>query len=365
MNVVIAGGGTGGHLYPCIALAHTFIEHAPKTEILFIGTKLGMEAKVVPAQGFRLETIWAQGVVGKSIPKKIRALILIPIGILQSMLHLVRFSPQLVIGIGGYAAGPVLFAAFLLRMKRVILEPNCIPGVMNQVLAPFVHLAITAFEETAGLLRAKQVACLGVPVRSEIHRAALLEKRSSDGPKTLLVLGGSQGAHTINRAMMAALPFLKDQPIRVIHQTGAKDHAEVSGAYKQYQIDARVTPFIEKMAEVYAVSDLVISRAGAGTVSELAVAGLPSVLIPFPYAKGHQAKNAEPFALRGAAMMILESDLISDKTGVGGERLATTIMALFSNPSQLSEMSEAARRLGHPNAASDIVSVCSQLVTAE
>ncbi len=352
MNIVIAGGGTGGHLYPCLALAHTFMEREAKTEILFIGTATGIEARVVPAQGFQFQSILAQGFMGKPMLGKVRALFYIFAGIFQSISHLKRFSPDLVIGIGGYTAGPVMMAAFLLRIKRVILEPNLIPGMMNKVLAPFVHLTVTAFHETKHFLRARNIACLGVPVRAEILG---VKTARADAQKTLLILGGSQGAHRINQALIQAMPFLENAPISILHQTGEKDFVEVTDAYKKYTVNARVLKFIENMAEAYATSNFVISRAGAGTLSELAAVGLPALLIPFPYAKGHQEKNAEPFLKAGAAEMILDKDLT-------GKKVAERILSWVEHPNKLSKMAEASKNLGHPDAANEIVSACFLLV---
>ncbi len=360
MNVVIAGGGTGGHLYPCLALANTFMKREAKTEILFIGTATGIEARVVPNQGFQFKSISAQGFVGKPILGKIHALFSILAGVFQSLSHLKKFAPDLVIGIGGYTSGPVMIAAFILRIKRVILEPNLIPGMMNKVLAPFVHLTVTVFEETKNLLRARKVACLGVPVRAEIvGRGDACVARTGEGDAcvapTLLVLGGSQGAHSINQALIHAIPFLEKTPITILHQTGEKDCEAVTAAYAKSKINARVFKFIENMADAYAGADFVVSRAGAGTLSELAVAGLPSLLIPFPYAKGHQERNAHPFVAAGAAEMILDKDLT-------GEKIAERISAFINDPHKLSKMAEASKELGHPDAANEIVSACFSLV---
>ncbi|MEK7286494.1 MAG: undecaprenyldiphospho-muramoylpentapeptide beta-N-acetylglucosaminyltransferase [Nitrospirota bacterium] len=360
MNIVIAGGGTGGHLFPCIALAHTFMKQESQTKILFIGTGVGMEARIVPTHGFLFQPIAAAGFVGKPFFGKMRALSLIFVGIFQAISHLIRFSPDLVIGIGGYASCPVMLAAFFLRMKRVILEPNLIPGMMNQIVAPFVHLAVTAFHETKTLLRTKKIVCLGVPVRAEILDAAttLLKKEQTTQKKTLLILGGSQGAQSLNQAIISALPVLKEMPIQLIHQTGEKEAAEVSAAYKQCGVNGEVFPFIEKMSEVYLKADFVLSRAGAGTLSELAMMGLPALLVPFPGAKGHQQKNAESFVKAGAAEIILNHDLTC-------ETLVAKIKAILSDPEKCSNMAKAARTLAHPNAANDIVSACFSLVRGD
>jgi len=374
MNIVIAGGGTGGHLYPCLALAHTFIERSAKTEILFIGTAAGIEARVVPNEGFQLKSIVAQGFVGKPILGKVQALCCFLAGIFQAISHLKQFSPDLVIGIGGYTSGPVMMAALILRIKRVILEPNLIPGMMNKLLAPFAHLTVTAFEETKHDLRAKNIACLGVPVRAGILgvSAASLPHPPPNPPlegdrrlqgegnrsKTLLVLGGSQGAHSINQALIHALPFLENAAITIQHQTGEKDYDAVTAAYAKYKMNARVFKFIENMAEAYSESDFVISRAGAGTLSELALVGLPALLIPFPHAKAHQEKNANLFVKAGAAEMILDCDLT-------GEKIAGQILSWVNNPNKRSAMAEATKKLGHPHAANEIVSACFSLVRGD
>jgi len=353
MNIVIAGGGTGGHLYPCIALANTFIKRENKTKMLFIGTATGMEAQVVSGHGFCFAAIRAQGFVGKPLLGKLRALSFMVAGLFQAIGHLKKFAPDLVIGIGGYTSGPVMIAAFILRIKRVILEPNLIPGMMNKVLAPFVHLAVTAFEATRNDLRARNISCLGAPVRSEILGIQKISKHKV--VPSVLILGGSQGSHSINQAVMNALPFLKNATITVVHQTGTKDYDALLSAYAKYSIHARVFKFIENMAEVYAEADFVISRAGAMTLAELASVGLPALLIPFPYAKAHQEKNADIFVSAGAAEMMLDKDLT-------GEKIAGQILSFCNNPKKLSVMAEASKKLGHPNAANEIVSACFSLV---
>ena len=362
LRVVFAGGGTGGHLYPCLALAHLFQEREAKTEVLFIGTETGLEAKVVPAHGFAFQTVPARGVIGKSLLGQCLALCLLPVGIVKAIRHLRQFAPQLVIGIGGYAAGPVLMAALFLNVKRVLLEPNVVPGLINKLMAPFAHLTVTAFEETRHYLYAHKIACLGVPVRSDIAalRFKTTQNRSENDLTTVLVIGGSQGARRINQAMIEALPFLEGYPLRIIHQTGEKDFSRVQAAYKAHQVKADVMPFIRKMADVYAVSDLVLSRAGAATLSELAIAGLPSILVPFPHAKGHQEKNAKPFVESGAAEIILDHALVEK----GGTMLAERMISLLYDSQKRAKMAEAAQRLSRPNAADHIVTTCFQLVGA-
>lgn len=361
MKVVIAGGGTGGHLYPGIALAETFKKLKERMKILFIGTSHGIGPKVIPEKGFMFEIISAKGFVGKGWASRIQSIGLIPIGLLQSILILKRFSPQLVIGIGGYAAGPILLAAVLLRIKRVILEPNRVPGLANKLVAPYVDLAFVAFDELRETLGTKNVRFSGVPVRPEIVRAGRSAPQDSQVPGSmpfvLLILGGSQGARSVNRAMVDALSLLekfKDK-LFIIHQTGKRDWEETKAAYAKAGFSARVEPFIDDMAETYAKADLVLSRAGAGTLSELAAIGKPSLLVPFPFATGHQEKNAEAFASAGASEMILDRML----TGRG---LAERIQSLLSDPERLKKMGKAAARRGHPDSAEKIVRACLHLV---
>lgn len=354
MRVLIAGGGTGGHHYPGIALAQTFQKTELNARILFVGTAQGMEAKLLPEKGFSFAAISAKGFVGKGVTGRIKSLFLVPVGLMQSISILRDFSPQLVIGIGGYAAGPVLLAAVLLKIKRVILEPNLVPGLANKLVAPWVDLAVIAFEESRAYMKAKRFLRAGVPVRPEIVHA---KSTTRPDKKTLLVLGGSQGAQSINRAMVAALPHLEKMKssLQIVHQTGKRDWEEVQAAYERSGLSARVEPFIHDMAAVYGAADLVVSRAGAGTLSELGAVGKPSILVPYPLATGHQEKNAAAFVSAGASEMILDRDL-------DGRKLAERITSLLSDPKRLSEMSEAARRQGHPRSAEEIVEACYQLV---
>ncbi len=361
MKVVIAGGGTGGHLYPGIALAETFKKMKESMTILFIGTSHGIGPKVISEKGFMFEIISAKGFVGKGWVSRIKSIGLIPIGLIQSLFILRRFSPQLVIGIGGYAAGPILLAAILLRIKRVILEPNRVPGLANKLIAPYADVAFVAFNELRETLGTKEVRCFGVPVRPEIVCAEPPGSRKASVSGTtllvLLILGGSQGARSINRAMVDALPLMgkvKDR-LFIIHQTGTRDWEETKAAYAKSGFSARITPFIDDMAETYAKADLVLSRAGAGTLSELAAIGKPSLLVPFPFAEGHQERNAEAFASAGASEMILDRML-------SGQRLAERIQSLFSNPEKRKAMGEAAARKGHPDSAEEIVRECFCLV---
>ncbi|MFQ5596544.1 MAG: undecaprenyldiphospho-muramoylpentapeptide beta-N-acetylglucosaminyltransferase [Nitrospiria bacterium] len=351
MRVVIAGGGTGGHLFPGIALADAFRQIAADVSILFVGTSKGLGDAPLLGRHHRFETVSAAGFIGKGFIGRMKSLLSIPIALYQSIRILRRFSPQLVIGMGGYAAGPVLLASVLLRLKRVILEPNVVPGLSNRLIAPFCHIVFTAFEETRHRLRAHTIQRLGMPVRPEIVDAKPAQNRQAG--HTLLVLGGSQGAHSINGAMMTALPSLEalNESLFIIHQTGEKDQAAVRSAYQAAGFAAEVTAFIDDMAAAYMASDLVVSRAGAGTLSELAVLGKASLLIPFPYAAGHQEENAAAFVAAGAAVMLYDRAL-------SGSRTALEIRNLLSDAKRRREMETAAKQQGNVNAAEAIVNAC-------
>ena len=353
-RLVVACGGTGGHLYPGIAVARAFQKANPKMDVLFVGTAAGMESRVVPRQGFRFEAVASSGFLGKGILDRIKSLGRVSRGIFQAMGILRRTSPQIVVGVGGYASVPAILGAALLRIPRVILEPNVRPGLANRVMAPFCSLVIAAFEGTRKHLGSNRVAVLGVPIRPELID---LTRKTEKKGWTLLILGGSQGARAINGAVVEMGPILKerDLDLTIIHQTGKSDVEMARKAYSDAGLPARVEPFIEDMAAVYAEADLVIARSGAATVAELAVVGLPSILIPFPYAAGHQEDNARELEGAGGARVVLQGDLTA-------ESLAKEVLSLLGDPAALREMGEAARRLGKPRAAEAIVEACEKLV---
>jgi UDP-N-acetylglucosamine--N-acetylmuramyl-(pentapeptide) pyrophosphoryl-undecaprenol N-acetylglucosamine transferase len=354
---VLACGGTGGHLYPGIAVARAFQRSDAGAEILFVGTRNGMESKIIPEKGFPFAAVVASGFVGKGIPDRVRSIGRVLRGGAQALGLLRRFAPSLVIGVGGYASVPVILAAALLRIPRVLLEPNVRPGLANRLLAPFSSLIVAAFEGTRRHLRSNRVQVLGVPIRPELLSRG--QRPPGKTGQTLLILGGSQGAQSINDAMIGALPLLEGKKARpsIIHQTGEKDFEKVRRSYQGSGLRARVEPFIEEMAGVYAEADLVIGRSGAATLAELTVLGLPSILIPFPYAAGHQEDNAREIEAAGGAKVLLQRDLTP-------ERLAAAIFSLLEDPAALSKMAEASRRLGKPNAAEQIVAACVRLIAA-
>ncbi len=352
MTAIIAAGGTGGHLYPGMALATAFRSVDPAARVVFIGTEAGLETRLLPENGFELRTLAARGWVGKGVGGRVAALLSGAWGLFQAIGLLRQLKPAIVIGIGGYASGPTLVAAILLRIRRIVLEPNLVPGLANRLLAPYVDRVVVAFEAARSGLSSNKILCLGTPVRAEIARARHSPRKG--GPMNVLVLGGSQGSHAINRAMIEALPHLAGVPVRILHQTGRSDEAAVAAAYAECPVTAKVVPYIEKMAEAYAEADIVIGRAGAGTLAEVAAVGLPAIFIPYPHAGAHQEKNAAVFVDAGAGEMIRDRDLT-------GAYLAERVRVWANDPARRCAMAEAAAKLGRPDAAEEIVRLCREL----
>jgi len=361
MRVIIAAGGTGGHLYPGVALAREFERQVPGSEAIFVGTTRGLETNVVPREGFELITIAARGVMGKGVSGALQGLAVVPLGVAQCLAVCRQQRPDLAIGIGGYTSPPLILAAFLLGIKRVIVEPNVYPGVANRVLSPVVNLVFVSFADTAAYFGSRKTRIVGTPIRREFLEAPILPGGRSTEARglTVLVLGGSQGARSINRAMVAALPALAaaHPGLRVIHQTGERDCDEVAAAYRACpSIHADVTPFLYDMPRAFRQADLIVSRSGATTVAEITACGKPAVLIPFPHAvHGHQERNARVMERAGAAHVIVDARL-SDNV------LAGAILALLARPDRLREMERCSKSLGQADAAERIVSECRALV---
>ncbi|MFH1624245.1 MAG: undecaprenyldiphospho-muramoylpentapeptide beta-N-acetylglucosaminyltransferase [Pseudomonadota bacterium] len=357
MRVLIAGGGTGGHLFPGIALAEEFKRRNSESACVFVGTKEGIESRVVAREGFQLRTIDIKGLKGKSSKEKVRNLFLLPKSVYQSICLIKEYNPELVIGMGGYTSAPVIFAALLMGIKRAICEQNTIPGITNRILARFVDRIFIAFEGTMYLSSMKKAQFTGNPVRQRLIDGSFHDKVDKGG-FTLLILGGSQGAHSMNEKMLDALDCLMPvkESLRIIHQTGDLDYEEVSRAYREKGFNSEAIRFIEDMAAVYREADLVICRAGATTLSELTVSGKASVLIPYPFAaNNHQETNARVLVNRGAAKMVLNGDL-------NGENLAEIITGLAADRVTVSAMGKEASKLGKPGASRDIVDSCYELV---
>jgi UDP-N-acetylglucosamine--N-acetylmuramyl-(pentapeptide) pyrophosphoryl-undecaprenol N-acetylglucosamine transferase len=349
MRVILAGGGTGGHLFPGLAVAREFQIRDPMTEILFIGTSQGIEARVLPQQGFPLELLSVRGLKGRGLHGALQALYGIPASLMRSLSIIGRFRPQVIIGLGGYSSGPFLLAGKLKGIRCAIMEQNLQPGFTNKILARLVDRVFTSYPESAKFFPNAHVVEAGNPVRW--RRLPEVEKNQK---LTLLIFGGSLGAHRINIAVLDALAKLGDMKaqLRIIHQTGQADLSMVKSAYEALPFEAEITPFIEKMEQAYAAADLVLCRAGATTVAELTAFGKAAILVPFPYAiYDHQRANAQALAQRGAAEMILDQDLT-------GDALAARIRNLAANPARRESMAAAARLLGRPDAAARIVDEC-------
>ena len=357
MKVLIAGGGTGGHLFPGIALAEEVTTRHHGNEVVFVGTERGLEARVVPKEGYPLELVKVQGLKGKNLLALLKALIALPLAFIESFRILARHKPDVVVGVGGYASGPVVLAAWLMGIPTAIQEQNALPGLTNKVLGRIVRVVFTSFEEARRFFPEKKVQLIGNPIRRKLMdnylRSHVAHERFS-----LLVFGGSLGARGINQRMIEALDHLGDlkDGLHFVHQTGKNDVEQVRKGYAEKGFQADVVEFIDDMSSAYARADLVVCRAGATTLAELTVCKKASILIPFPHATDdHQAVNAKALVDAGAALMFRESELT-------GQKLAETIRALKGQPSQLKSMEKKAGLLGRPEAAKELADVCVDLM---
>src|SRR5579872_2073683 len=357
--VVIAGGGTGGHLYPGIAVARELLARRPDTRISFAGTARGIEARVIPREGFALDLIRSAGLKAKSIADRARGALLVPVGLVDAWRIVSSRRPDLVIGVGGYSSGPVVLAAALRGVPTMLLEQNAVPGLTNRLLARFVRAAAITFESTATFFGAKAFVS-GNPVRPEFLAAATPQESVGHDPSAVrvLVFGGSQGAHAINVAMVEAASRLAAGPphLRLVHQTGERDVEMVRAGYRDAGVQAEVEPFLYDMGQRLGAADVVVSRAGATTLAEITAAGRASILVPLPTATDdHQRRNAEALVEAGAAEVVLQRDLTA---AVLAERIA----ALARDGARRARMSAAARTLARPGAAKVIVDKALELV---
>ncbi|RJX21308.1 MAG: undecaprenyldiphospho-muramoylpentapeptide beta-N-acetylglucosaminyltransferase [Desulfobulbus sp.] len=358
MRVVVTGGGTGGHLFPGIALASGLQERIPGCRVLFIGTSRHLDQETLRRYDFALETIHCQGLKGMGVVHRLRSLLQLPLAIREAAAILRRFRPQLVFGVGGYVTGPVLLAARILGIPSCIHEQNSVPGLANRMvarLADRIFLSIPcAYRFPAG-----RTMLVGNPVRREIREAGEKNMPGDGREIHILILGGSQGAHRVNMLVTEAAGLLKVQlgdRLRITHQTGRADLAEVRKRYEGLGVRAEVNDFFTDMAEVYSRADLAVSRAGATTLAELAVMGLPAILLPYPFAAdNHQQSNGAWYVQGGAARMFFEQEL-------DGERLAGEILHLVENREELHEMSGRMRELARPDAAERIIEECLALI---
>ncbi len=362
LRIVIAGGGTGGHLFPGIAIAQEFQNRNSETQIIFVSTGNRLEKAVLAKAGFKLQTIPAGGIKGRGLWNQAVSALKIPAGILESSRILKNFSPDLAIGLGSYSAGPVIIGAWLRRIPIAIQEQNILPGITNRILARFADRIYISFEHTQNRWDSPKVKWTGNPVRRELlaYAGGRAKKDQTDRQLfTVLIIGGSQGAHRINTAVLEALELLqeKDQ-LQFVHQTGTADEPAIREGYRRHQVKCTVQPFFDNMAELYNRADLLICRAGATTVAEITALGKAAIFIPFPFAADdHQVLNAGSLADAGAAELIVEKDL-------DGRILSEKLAYYLAHPSALEAMAAKARRFGHPDAAANIVDDCYQLLSA-
>ena len=347
-RLLIAGGKTGGHLFPGIAVAQALTAENPQAEILFVGTDAPFEVSILKRYGFDHRVIAARPVKGGSLFSKLKSISVILVCLIQSLIILIRFKPDYVLGVGGFSSFAVVVAAWILRIPRAIQEQNSIPGITNRILARFANTIFTSFETTRGMDHNPKTRYVGNPMRrtSPVPSAkSALKKDTFPEPFTILVTGGSQGAASINQAFIQAIKLMDhlDQ-INIIHQTGIAQEKQIQETYGTLKVHSTVQAFFHDMPALQSTASLVITRAGAGTISELSAKGVPVILVPFPHAADdHQTFNAKLLADKGAAILIADKDLT-------GPLLKETIQNLMANPEKLKEMGMAFKQLAMPDA---------------
>ena len=345
-RILIAGGGTGGHLFPGVAVAKECRKRYPAAKILFVTGRKKIESDILTALGFDQVSIMIEGLKGRGWLKALKVMVLLPISLWQSLAILKRFNPQVVLGVGGYSSGPVCLAARLVNVPAAIQEQNSYPGLTNRLLCRMVDKVFIAYRESSAYFAKGDLVFSGNPLREEILQLPGTERKKEQAVFTVLVLGGSQGAKAVNRAMLEALAVLRERgrQLRVIHQTGTDDYAAIKEAYEQKGLKAEVSAFIKDMAWAYQQADLAVSRAGASTLAELAALGMPSILIPFPLAaNNHQETNATLLVRAGGAEMIPQKDL-------NGPVLADAIEKYLKDPQALKQMGVRAASIGKRDA---------------
>jgi len=351
MRVILAGGGTGGHVIPGLAIARELkAQHG--AEVVFVGTARGIETRLVPAAGFALKLIKVGKLNQVSLLTRLKTGIGLPFAVLNSWKILREFRPDVVIGVGGYASGPVMLAAAKTGVPTLAFSPDRIPGFTNRILAKMVNAAAVQFQETCKWFPNCRVT--GVPVRAEFFK---LPPRDPTAAPTLLLFGGSRGAHALNMALVAALPLLRERMpgLHIIHQTGEADYQEVQAAYLREAVSAEVSPFIDDMPSAFAHADLLFCRSGASTIAEITASGKPAIFVPLPTAADdHQRHNADALTSKGAALMIPQGELTK-------ERLADAVAGVLGKPDQLRAMGAEAKTLAHPDAAREIAELAVSL----
>ncbi len=360
--MIIAGGGTGGHLFPGLALAEEFRKRDQSAEVVFVGTEHGIEAKVIPREGYPLRFVRAEGIVGKSFIRKVKAMAKVFLSAIDSYRILKAVMPDMVIGVGGYASGAVVLIAHMKSVPTMIHEQNSVPGMANRILGRFAdHICVT-YQESLSVFPSGKTFLTGNPIRAKILRGEREAARRLFSLEkdmfTVFVFGGSSGAASINRTMVDALNHLGDYrtKIQFLHQTGEKDYKGVREAYRKSGFKGTAAPFIFQMAEAYAAADMVISRAGATTLAEITALGKPALLVPYPYSAGrHQEFNAIKLREMGAAFVVFDHEM-------NGEVVATHIRKMFEGESIRQEMQRSSRGLGRPDACGRIVDIALNLI---
>lgn len=355
-TLMMAGGGTGGHIYPAIAMASAWIANGANRHAVFVGTQYGLEKTIVPKSGFPLEFVSAGGLKGKSLIQTLRNLLRLPVGFFQAWRVISKHRPVAIVGVGGYASGPVLAVGALRRVPTLVHEANAYPGLTNRLLARVVRTVAVAFPAALPRIGRPDGVVTGNPIRTEFF-----EVRRSEGDRSrirLLIFGGSQGSRIINRAIVGTLPFLADlrDRIEIVHQTGQADYEEIAAAYRSTVFaDSTVTAFIDEMPRQLADADLVVCRSGAMTVGELAAVGRAAILIPFAAATNdHQLENARELEAAGGAVIVTEKELTP-------ERLASEIRAVVTTSGRADSMGQALRKLADPDATRKIVALIEQI----
>lgn len=348
----MAGGGTGGHVIPAIAVARELQSrgHHP----IFVGTQTGFEAKLVPTAGFPLELIEIGGLKRVGLVQTVRTLRQMPLSLTKVLALFNRYKPAAVFSMGGYVAGPVVLAAWWRRLPIIVMEPNAMPGLTNRQMGRFVTRALLSFAEAATYFPRGKTEITGLPVRRDFFH---IPPKPRGAVVTILITGGSRGSLTLNASTRDAWSFFRNSPfaVRLIHQTGVDAYDRIASDFAASGVDGQVLPFISDMPDAFAAADLVVCRSGAGAVAELAAAGKPSILVPFPFAADqHQLKNAQAFARAGASVLVPDRDL-------SGRRLFEEIAALVSEPGRLEKMGRQAKTFSHPHAALRAADLLEQL----
>jgi UDP-N-acetylglucosamine--N-acetylmuramyl-(pentapeptide) pyrophosphoryl-undecaprenol N-acetylglucosamine transferase len=357
-TLMIAGGGTGGHIYPAIAIAREYVGRDAARRVVFVGTERGLEKTIVPKAGFPLEFIDVGGLKGKGGLDLVRNILRVPKGFLQAWKLIGKHRPTAVLGVGGYSSGPVLLAAKLRGVPTIIHEANAFPGLANRVVAPFVSTVAVAFEDALPRMRRKDGAVTGNPIRAEFFSAGNQAARQPGSRRRLLIFGGSQGSRVLNDAMTGALLFLarEKDTLDIVHQTGPNELEKVQAAYRTSAFaNARVVPYLDPIVDEIAAADLVVSRAGAMTIGELAAIGRAAILVPFAAAtNNHQELNARVVERAGGALVITEAEL-------SPERLANSIAEVVADPERAARMGRAANALADANATKKIVDLVEKI----